>query len=91
MDVQKEIQKATKQRECVGVFIETEECSYFTDESPEHHNTPGNRFVMMQFQHEQRERNGHPAISPRYFRETTTTIVNREEITEEEWLKLQTE
>lgn len=85
--VQDQIQAGTAEWEKVGVFITTEEVTYFTDESPEHHNKPGNRFTMTAFQRDQRLQYGNPNISPRFFRTVTTVIVNREEISEKEWLK----
>lgn len=86
MDVQAQIQAATAAAEVIGTEIETVESVYYTDESPEYRNTPGNRFVHDYRKYTTRKENGSPMVSPRYFRELVTTIVNRTEITEAEWL-----
>lgn len=86
-DYQSEIQRKTAAKEELGVFVETEEELYFTDESPEFNNVPGNRFVCNAFTHQLRVERGHPNTSPRYFVEKTATVVERVEITEDEWLQ----
>jgi len=86
-DIQGEFQAQTAEKEKLGVFVDATEELYFTDESPEFHNAPGNRFVNEAFKHRLRIERGHPNTSPRYFVEKTVTVVEREEITEDEWLQ----
>lgn len=87
MDTPRKIQEDTLISEEIGQFIKTDEKTYFTDESPEYHNKTGKRFVMGEFQQNVREKNSWPYVSPRYFREITTTIVTRSEITLDEYRK----
>lgn len=86
-DPQREFQAQTAAKEKLGVFVETKEEIYFTDESPEFNNAPGNRFVNDAFSHQLRVKRGHPNTTPRYFIEKTVVVVERVEITEDEWLQ----
>jgi hypothetical protein len=77
--------KAVEEAESVGITAVTEEDSYFTGESPSRKDaerflyTVAERDVMLGFR---------SAPQRRYFKTTRTVIVNREEITEEEFNEL---
>lgn len=86
-DPQLQFQAQTAAKEELGVFVKSSEETYFTDEAPEFHNAPGNRFVNNAFSHQLRVERGHPNTSPRYFVEKTAVVVERVEITEDEWLQ----
>lgn len=84
-------QQEIAEREVPGVTVDTDEHLFYTDESPEYSNPPGNRFEFYEFAAAQRIEKGQSMVKPRFFRETITTIVNREELTEDEWVALQSD
>ena len=85
-DIRGEIQEMTANEEKLGVFVTHSEELYFTDESPEYNNRPGDRFSNTVQDHRLKIERGYPNTSPRFFVEKTVTVVERVEITEDEWL-----
>lgn len=76
-----------KRNEQVGVEVQSEDLVYFTDERPERHGQPEERFILTPADRRVRHQFGDPAVAPRYFRRKTVVVIEREEITEEEYLR----
>lgn len=82
-----ELIEEAARNEVVGVEIQSEELVYFTDERPERKGQPGERFILTPADRRVRHQFNDPAVAPRYFRRKVVTVIEREEITEEEYLQ----